>query len=65
MSVSRVPMINIMATHGEGKHETQTLTRQLLLLPKQFSASALLSTFRSGLHLFDSGSPIARLPFLG
>jgi hypothetical protein len=62
---SRVPMINMLDTHGEGKHETQTLTCQPLVLPKQFSASSLLPTLRSELHFFDSGNPIARLPSFG
>jgi hypothetical protein len=57
--------INILATHGEGKHKTQALTRQLFLLPKQFSASPLLPTLRPELHFFDSGDPIDRLPSFG
>jgi hypothetical protein len=60
-----VPVIDILATHGKGKHETQALTCQLFLLPKQFSASSLLPTLRSELHFFDLGNPIARLPSFG
>jgi hypothetical protein len=48
-----------------GTHETQALTWQFLLLPKQFSASLLLPTLRSELHFFDSGNPIAGLPSSG
>jgi hypothetical protein len=58
-----VSVTDILANQGEGKHETQALTCQLLL-PKQFSASLLLPTLRSEFHFFDPGNPIARLPSL-
>jgi hypothetical protein len=60
-----VSLTNVLVSQGEGKYETQALTCQLLLLPKQFSASLLLPALRSEFNFFDSGNPIARLPSFG